>query len=237
MRGCDVRANDGKSRAGVAIGRDSRTVSCVRHPATPPAPLGLGRNDMKNLATASAAVLTVVGTLAGGFLAAVPASASPSDPPPDERAMHTMRLVIVETATHSVGPNSAVGTDRIRSRSSHKVVGYYSETVTLNPKTGIATFRVAFSLEGGIIEVRVKVPTDPATADRHRADRPRVWQVPRCQRHGQVRRGQSGQRRNEELRHAPLPTLRSSVRDAGAQRPFGVRRPGPIRGTDAVPRS
>lgn len=116
---------------------------------------------MKNLATASAAVLTVVGTLAGGFLAAVPASASPSDPPPDERAMHTMRLVIVETATHSVGPNSAVGTDRIRSRSSHKVVGYDSYTVTLNPKTGIATFRVAFSLKGGIIEVRVKVPTDP----------------------------------------------------------------------------
>ena len=77
---------------------------------------------MKNVATASAALL-MVGTLAGAF--ALPSSASPSAPSA-ERAMHTKRLVIVETAGQGVGPNSFVGTDRIRSRSTHKVVGYDS---------------------------------------------------------------------------------------------------------------
>lgn len=112
---------------------------------------------MMNLATASAAALTV-GTLVGAF--AVPSSASPSAPPA-ERAMHTQRLVALETASHSVGSNNFVGTDQIRSRSSHKVVGYDSFTLTVDPKTDVATFWVALALKGGIIEVRVRVQTDP----------------------------------------------------------------------------
>ncbi len=88
---------------------------------------------------------------------AMPSSAS-TNGPSGEDAMHVKRLVILEAGSHQVGSNAVVGSDLVRSRSSHRVVGYDSVTAKINTDT--VTYWGAFALKGGIIEFRVEVPME-----------------------------------------------------------------------------
>ena len=79
-----------------------------------------------------------------------------SAPRPDRvGAVHTKRLVLHETASHGVSPRTAVGTDTIRSRRTHEVIGFDSFTGTFYPREDRAVFDVAFAFQRGIITARV----------------------------------------------------------------------------------
>jgi hypothetical protein len=64
-------------------------------------------------------------------------------------------LVLRETASHRVGKGAFTGTDTIRSRRSHEIIGYDSFTGKIYPRQEKAVLDVAMSFKGGVIVSRV----------------------------------------------------------------------------------
>ena len=102
---------------------------------------------MKKSAVAVAAALVATSVLSGA--AVMPGAAT------EDRSPHTKRFVLHETAGHDVGNRSFAGTDKIRSRHSHEVLGFDSFTGKFYPRTNKVVLDVAFALKGGIIVGRV----------------------------------------------------------------------------------
>lgn len=97
---------------------------------------------MNKTLAASAALLTAT-TLAGA--AVLPGAATA------QSTVHTTKLVLNETASHDVGKNSFVGTDRARSAETGKVVGFDTVSGRFNRKTHEASLDVALAVKGGLI--------------------------------------------------------------------------------------
>lgn len=72
-----------------------------------------------------------------------------------QMSTHTKRFVLHETAAHDIGKYSSAGTDRLRSRATHDVVGFSTFTGHYFLKQDKAVFLGALALRGGIINVRV----------------------------------------------------------------------------------
>ena len=100
-----------------------------------------------NRKLATAALLLAVPGLAGATALPGPATA--------QMSTHTLRLVIHETASHNLSQTTFVGTDRVRSRATHQVVGFDSFTGRFFPKSEKAVVQVGLALRGGIINLRV----------------------------------------------------------------------------------
>jgi len=109
----------------------------------------MGAGIVKKAVAAAAAVLVTTSVLSGA--AVVPGSAT------EDRAVHTKRLVLHETASHNLGKRAFAGTDKIRSRHSHELVGYDSYTGTFYPRKEKAVLDVAMALKGGVIVGRVSL--------------------------------------------------------------------------------
>ena len=101
---------------------------------------------MKKSAVAAAA-LVGASALTGSVVA--PGSATTAAP-----QMHTKRMVLHQTAAHSVGKFTFTGTDVVKSRA-RKIIGYDAITGKFYPKKGKVVIDVAFALRGGIIVARV----------------------------------------------------------------------------------
>jgi hypothetical protein len=114
---------------------------------------------MNKLAATSAA-LVAVSSLSGAAVLSSAATATAPGPAPVERATHTKKLLLNETASHDVGKTSFVGTDRIRSASTHEVIGYDSLSGRFNEKTGKVSVHVAVALRGGIMLGKVSFIAD-----------------------------------------------------------------------------
>jgi hypothetical protein len=69
---------------------------------------------------------------------------------------HTKRLVLHETAFNGLSRHDFAGTDKARSRSTGKVVGFDTFTGHVYPHERIV-FQAAFAFKGGLILVRVHV--------------------------------------------------------------------------------
>jgi hypothetical protein len=109
-------------------------------------------NNLTRSAAATAAALTALTLVAGS--GALVGSASGDSP------MQTKRLVARSTGEHDVG-TTFLGTDRVRSRSTGRVVGFDSFTGRLFPAQQRATVQVAVALEGGIVVFRASL-TEPS---------------------------------------------------------------------------
>jgi hypothetical protein len=86
-------------------------------------------------------------------------TSAPAAAPADSSAVqadHTRRFVLHETASHNVGRFSFVGTDNVRSRRTHNIVGYDLFTGHFDRTTKVGTVQVAVALKGGIIVGRIK---------------------------------------------------------------------------------
>ena len=102
---------------------------------------------MKKAAIAAAVALVATSVLSGA--AVMPGAAT------EDRSPHTKRFVLHETSGHDLGGRTFAGTDTIRSRHSHEVVGFDSFTGKFYPRQDKAVLDAAFSLRGGIIVGRV----------------------------------------------------------------------------------
>ena len=106
----------------------------------------------KRSALASIAALTAVALVPGsGVLLGSAAGDSPTQ---------TKRLVARSTGEHDTG-RTFLGTDKVRSRSSGRVVGFDSFTGRLFPARRSAAVQVAVALDGGIIVFRASL-TEPS---------------------------------------------------------------------------
>jgi hypothetical protein len=106
------------------------------------------RNEMKKIAAALVALVTLTALLAGLLGTAV--SSSTAAP---ERVTVTKRLMLNELASRGLGPNRFVGTDRIKSRG--KFAGFVSYTGAFDPDTGTGRLYAGLALKGGLINARV----------------------------------------------------------------------------------
>jgi hypothetical protein len=106
---------------------------------------------MKKSAVAAVA-LTGVTALAG-------ASAAPGTTVSGSQATtaHTLRWKLIETAFHRVGTHGFVGTDKIRSRRTGKIVGYDSNTGSFSERTNSAKIQFAASVKGGVLIGQVHI--------------------------------------------------------------------------------
>jgi hypothetical protein len=103
-----------------------------------------GRLTMKKYALAGAAL--------AGVTAFTGASAAPATAPVAElQAAQTLSWRLNESAHHSVGNNSIVGTDVIRSARTREIIGYDSFTLKFYPKTHVGRIQFAASVKGGIL--------------------------------------------------------------------------------------
>ncbi len=109
---------------------------------------------MNKLAATSAA-LVAVSSLSGAAVLSSAATATAPGPAQVERATHTRKLVLNETASHNLGKTTFAGTDRIKSAATDKVIGYDSYTGRFNETTRKVVVHVALALRGGIMLGRV----------------------------------------------------------------------------------
>ncbi len=100
---------------------------------------------MKKTAVAAVALASVT-ALTGA--SAAPAT---SDSATQAATAHTLKWKLIETAFHRAGAHGFVGTDKIRSRRTGKVVGYDSFTGKFFRRTDSAKIQFAASVKGGIL--------------------------------------------------------------------------------------
>ena len=116
---------------------------------------------MNKSAAAAAASAALVATTVLSGAAVMPGAAT------EDRSPHTKRFVLHETGSHSVGERAFAGSDKIRSRHSHEVVGFDSTTGKYFPRMNKSVADLAFALKGGIIVGRLSFDaSDPHFAGR-----------------------------------------------------------------------
>jgi hypothetical protein len=92
--------------------------------------------------------------LAALLLVAVPAGAATSqESAPAAGATHTVHLKLHLTAARDLDQQHFAGTERVRSRDTHELVGFDAFRGHLKPRTVV--FETAFALEGGLLLTRV----------------------------------------------------------------------------------
>ena len=67
---------------------------------------------------------------------------------------HTLHLKLHVTAAHNLDQRNFVGTERVRSRDTHKFVGFDTFSGHIKPRTVV--FDTAFAFKGGILLTRVR---------------------------------------------------------------------------------
>jgi hypothetical protein len=100
--------------------------------------------------TAIAAVALAGATALTG--ASVSSSATPST---ETRSAHVISWKLHELTNYQVGDNAFTGTDVIRSRKTHKVLGYNAGTAKFLPAQNVLKLDIAFAVKGGLIVVRM----------------------------------------------------------------------------------
>ncbi|MGH3331225.1 MAG: hypothetical protein ACRDPJ_07930 [Nocardioidaceae bacterium] len=91
------------------------------------------------------------------FLAAVPAVAGATaaqDTATAATSTHTLHLKLHVTAGRELDQRHFVGTERVRSRDTHKFVGFDTFSGHIKPRTVV--FDTAFAFKGGILLTRVR---------------------------------------------------------------------------------
>ena len=96
--------------------------------------------------TAAALLLMTVPALAGAGVLQDTATAGTTT--------HTKRLVLHEQVSHRVAKYDYVGTDQVRSRATHDIVGYDSFTGHFDPEAKRAVVQAGFSFKGGVVVIR-----------------------------------------------------------------------------------
>lgn len=115
--------------------------------------VGKGVGIMKKAVAAAAAALVATSALSGAA-AAVPGVATEKE---RGDAVHTKRFVLHEIASNQLGERTFAGSDKVRSRSSGKLVGFDSYTGKFYPRQDKVVLDVGMALKGGIIVGRVKI--------------------------------------------------------------------------------
>jgi hypothetical protein len=108
---------------------------------------------MKTLATTTAAAVMVVG-LTG---ATAPTSAAG---PTAARHQHVLRFVIQQVESHPTSEHHPVGVDRLRSLSTHAIVGYDNFSAIFNPDNDNLRFWMSLTLRGGMVDTYFNTNTN-----------------------------------------------------------------------------